>query len=216
MFGQDREPLPGLYEGKYKSEKMKEQIADDGMWGFIPCVDYAMNSPKGRRRLKQNDLLFSFVDEFFPEFPFAFEPNMIDGRYVLLPEYVNHQGVGLCVSNDLPGFLEMCHFWYPADYTEKTIPFGPAQVYIPILSMKSSKELADIISRVFIEDNTKQEPHCTFTFGNPEKIVYLRGYFLDNLDITKKTIKEALKDAKPQEKRNAEGLIGFMERIMNE
>ena len=212
----ERRLLPSIYEEKYTSENLKKQIADEGMWYLIPCVDCDMNSPKGRKRIKENDLLFSFIDEYLSDFPFAFEPNMLDGRFVCLPDNVRHQGIGLCVSKEIPGFLEICHFWYPAEFTEKKIGFGPGQVYVSMLSMKSAKDLAEIIRKLYSESKPEDERYCTFTFGNPDRIVTLRGYFLDDLEGSVKKIKNALRGTTAPEKRNAEGLIEFIQRIMTE
>ena len=66
----DRDKLPGIYESRYKSEMLKEQIADDGMWLLNPGIHGDMDSREGIQRLKENDLLFRFIDRFFPEGPF--------------------------------------------------------------------------------------------------------------------------------------------------
>ncbi len=91
------------------------------MWAFIPAVDYSINSPKGVKRLEKHHVLFEFIDNYLGEMPFAFEPNMQDNRYVLLPDDVGHQGIGVTVSSEVPGFLEVGHFWYPFEFTEKTL-----------------------------------------------------------------------------------------------
>ena len=86
----EREKLPDVYEAKYKSENLKTKIADLGMWSMIPSVTGSLNSAYGVRRLKENNPLFSFIDQYFQDVPFAFEPNMQDGRFVFLPEDVWH------------------------------------------------------------------------------------------------------------------------------
>ena len=212
----ERRQLPSIYEEKYTSESLKAKIVDEGMWYLIPCVDCDINSPIGRKRIKENDLLFSFIDEYLSDLPFAFEPNMLDGRFVCLPDNVGHQGIGLCVSKEIPGFLEICHFWYPVEFTEKKLAGGLDQVYVSMLSMKSSQNLADVIRRIYSEDGLGDDRYCTFTFGNPDRIVTLHGNFLDNLKDSVRTIRNALKGASAPEKRNAEGLIEFMQRIMTE
>lgn len=72
---------------------MKEKIADDLMWVAIPSVYDRMKSPKGKQRLQENDLLFTFIDDCFTLDDYVFEPNMRDGRYVFLPDDVHHQGI---------------------------------------------------------------------------------------------------------------------------
>ena len=117
--------LPKIYEKRFKSRYLKDRIIDDGMWGYIPCVDYPIDSRSGRGRIEVNSPLFEFIDKHFPNGPFAFEPNMMDGRFVFLPESVYHQGIGICASLAFPGALEVGQFWYPCEFTEKAISFGP-------------------------------------------------------------------------------------------
>lgn len=214
MMSGDRDKLPEVYESRYNSEMLKEHIADDGMWFLIPGIHGGMDSREGIQRLKENDLLFRFIDSFFPEGPFAFEPNMQDGRFVFLPENVCHQGVGICASKDLPGFLEVGHFWYPCEFTEKTISFGPGQVYVPMFSAKP-EQLVEMVKKTYIEN---KEPdyisYCTFPF-NPDVIVTLEGSFLDKMSQSVKHIRTVLRNEAPQIKRNGEGLIQFMKSVMD-
>lgn len=111
--------LPSRYEKLYKSNYLKNQIADEGMWYLIPSVTGGMDSVQGARRMKENHVLFSFIDTYFPDGPFAFEPNMQDGRFVFLPPVVDHQGIGICALTEVPGFLEVGHFWYPEEFTSR-------------------------------------------------------------------------------------------------
>ena len=210
----EREKLPDIYEAKYKSENLKTKIADLGMWSMIPSVTGSLNSAYGVRRLKENNPLFSFIDQYFQDVPFAFEPNMQDGRFVFLPEDVWHQGMGICVSKELPGFLEIGHFWYPCEFTDRTTSVPVDQVYIPIFSCKPGPELADMVRNVYLKQEKRHPEHyCTFPFCI-NMTVTLRGHFLDRIEQSAKTIKAALKDQDPQIQRNGEGLIMFMQRIM--
>ena len=111
--------LPGKYESKYKSQHLKEQIANDGMWVFIPGIDYSMDSKKGMERIEGNDPLFRFIDTHFLDGPFAFEPNMMDGRFMFLPDNVSHQGIGICVSQNFPRALEVGSSGIPANSRKK-------------------------------------------------------------------------------------------------
>ena len=206
--------LPLDFENKYKSEGLKERIVDDGMWALIPSVTYSMGSRKGIKRIEENDLLFSFIDKYFPEEPYAFEPNMLDGRFVLLPDNVSHQGMGVCVSKDLPGFLDVCHFWYPCEYTEKTIGIGPSQIFVPIFMAKPGDELAQMVRKVYMEESNQHDSFCTFPF-NMDLTVKLNGYFLDDLNRAEKTIRRSLRKCSSHIQRSGEELIGFMERIMS-
>lgn len=208
-----REKLPGGYEEKYRSEDLKARIADLGMWSCIPAVTQNMNTPAGIRRLNENEVLFSFIDLYFQNFPFAFEPNMQDGRYVLLPHDVSHQGIGICASRQMPGFLEVGHFWYPAEYTKKAHPLID-QVYIAQYMVPPIQESARQIQAVFSEKPARsQASFCTFPF-DPETIVRMDGDFMDNPGITAQVIRNALKSRSPQVQRNGEGLILFMQRLM--
>lgn len=208
------EKLPGDFEGRYKSENLKDQIADEGMWGLIPAVTYSMSSPEGVKRLERNHILFSFIDEWFGDEPFAFEPNMRDDRFIFLPEEVGHQGMGVTVSYEIPGFLEVGHFWYPSEFTQKTIPIGGSQVYIPTFSMKPGAELAGMVRDVYLNRKGKSDENfCTFPFS-PNLVVELSGFFMDRTSQSVNKIRNALKDADPATRRNGEGLVEFIQRMM--
>ena len=204
--------LPAGFENKYHSEELKNKIADFGMWQLIPAVTGDIDSSQGIQRLQENDLLFTFIDQYFPDAPYAFEPNMQDGRFMFLPDYVGHQGIGICASLDLPGFLEIGHFWYPGEFTEKEISIGMAQVYVPIFSTKPGSELADMVQKVYMNDDIRTL-HCTFSF-HTDQIITLKGNFLDHLPQSIKKIRDALKDSDNMIRRNGEGLIEFMQNIM--
>ena len=210
--------LPATYEKRYKSRYLKDKIADNGMWALIPCVNYPMNSREGSRRIKQNSALFDFIDKYFPDGPFAFEPNMMDGRFMFLPDNVSHQGIGICASVDFPGALEVGQFWYPCEFTEKTIPFGPSQVYVSMYTVMpmTVDDIVGMVREIYIDiDQSKDGHYCTFPFL-PGLYVTLDGDFMDDLDGTVRKIRSALKGTDAKVKRNGEGLIGFMERIMSE
>ncbi len=200
---------------QFKSKTLIEKITDTGMWGMIPGVDYTMESPRGVRRLKENQLLFTFIDEFFPDDKYAFEPNMQDGRYVFLPSDVGHQGIGVCASQALPGFLDVGHFWYPCEFSEKDVTVGGAQVYVPIFSAKPGKTLADLLRSIYLYENDTYHKgyYCTFPF-DAELIVKLEGNFLDDVSRSAKKIRKALKEKSEQTRQNGERLIGFMESII--
>ena len=205
------------FKKQFKSKALVDKIEDDGMWGFIPEVDYSINSKKGVERLKENELLFKFIDDFFTDDKYAFEPNMQDGRYMFLPDDVGHQGIGACVSLSFPGFIEVGHFWYPCEFTEKDVTVGGAQVYVPIFSARPGKELADLLRSVYMLENDTYHKgsYCTFPF-DAELIVKLESYFLDKMNKSVKIIRDAVKDRSEQTRRNAEGLIGFMQRIVKD
>ncbi len=205
--------LPGDFEKRYKSRELKDKIADEGMWQLIPAVTGNMDSQYGLSRLEENHLLFSFIDEYFGVQPFAFEPDMRDGRYVFLPDNVSHQGIGISISRDLPGFLEISQFWYPCEFTEKKISFGPGQVSVPMFSMKPGKELADMVNEVYMKEDEISGNYCTFPFTT-DIIVTLKGNFLDELEESIKTVRKCLKNENPQIQKNGEGLVDFMQWVM--
>ncbi|MBQ8161635.1 MAG: hypothetical protein IJ083_12945 [Clostridia bacterium] len=208
-----REKLPGGFEDKYRSEVLKLRIADAGMWAMIPAVRCSMNSKEGIRRIKENDVLFSFIDQYFQDVPFAFEPNMQDGRYVCIPSSVFHQGIGICASKTLPGFLEIGHFWYPSEYTENGM-LGIDQVYVAQYNTKPDLAFANKIRKLYTEDpGPKARKYCTFPF-DPDTVLRFDGDFMEHVSKTSQTIRNALRGKSAQIQRNGEGLIVFMERIM--
>lgn len=206
-----REKLPLPFETKYKSESLKEKIADDLMWVAIPSVYDRMKSPKGKQRLQENDLLFTFIDDYFTLDDYVFEPNMRDGRYVFLPDDVYHQGIGVSVSNQIPGFLEVGHFWYPGEFSDNYNADLGGQVYVSMFMMKPDKGLADFIRKIYIEDQDDRM-RCTFPF-TPDIVVTLYDNFLDNLDPAITQIRQALSSADEKVKMNGEGLIEFMQSL---
>ena len=48
-----------------------------------------MEGAYGVRRIKANDLLFTFIDRYLGDMDYAFEPGM-DGMFICLPYYVIH------------------------------------------------------------------------------------------------------------------------------
>lgn len=205
------------YLKHFSSSFLIEKITDENMWEQIPGVDYPMDSPEGVSFLRENHLLFKFVDSFFEDDKYAFEPNMQDGRFVFLPGDVGHQGIGVCVSANMPGFLEIGHFWYPCEFSEKNVTVGGAQVYVPIYFARPGKELAEILKKVYrMENDTYHKGYyCTFPF-DAELIVKLEGNFLDEMARSVGIIRSAVKDRSEQTQRNGEGLIGFMQKIVTE
>lgn len=203
--------LPESYARKYKSSALKARIADDGMWQLIPAVNYDMNSPRGIGRLEQNDILFQFIDRYFPNDAYAFEPNMMDGRFAFLPDNVRHQGIALLASTKRRGFLEVAQFWYPYEFTDSsvTLTIGLSQVSIPQFDVKPTAELAAWIRKIYMVDDRKMGHYCTFPF-TMNSVITLQGDFMDKPDQTAKIIRQSLKKETPLVQRNGEGLIQFM------
>jgi len=203
--------LPSRYEKLYKSTYLKTQIADEGMWSLIPGVTGGMDSVQGARRMKENHVLFSFIDTYFPDGPFAFEPNMQDGRFVFLPPVVDHQGIGICASTEFPGFLEVGHFWYPWEFTSHDTAFPVDQVWVCIYRTNLFDELSRFVRQWYFNDS--EGKYCCFPFG-PQHVVKLEGDFLDKVNLAIRKIRAELKDADESVRRNGEGLIEFMKRLM--
>ena len=209
--------LPPMWEKKIKSDYLKEKIADLGMWTFIPGVDPNINSAKSKRRLKANETLFSFIDKYFPEGPFAFEPNMRDGRFMFLPDEVYHQGMAVGASLMMPGALEVGQFWYPEEFYSGKLKTHIDQVYVPVFTTAQDDELAEMVQAIYIDGAGPRSmfPHlrCDFPFFL-NLTVHLEGEFMDDMEATARTIRDAVQDQSDQIKRNGVGLIMFMERLV--
>ena len=203
--------LPEPFESEYKSKYLKNKIKDVGMWFKIPAVRGDINSPSGIQRLKQNGLLFRFLDTYFPNGRYAFEPNMQDGRFVLLPDNVGHQGMGISVSLSHPDHLEIGHFWYPSEYSSRRdVPLGTDQVYVCNFMLIPNEALAGFVRKHMMRPNEKTREYCTFPF-DPYHVLTLTGRFMDKKEETIKKIRDFLQDAGPAVKRNGEGLVYFIE-----
>lgn len=213
-FEENRELLPKPYEKKYQSEYLKKRIADIGLWTFIPGVNPDMNSPSSHARLKENDLLFSFLDKYCKGMPYAFEPFMADGRFVLLPEDVGHQGLAIMVSKIFPGFFDIVQFWYPCEYVHKVNSLPPNQACLPVFAMKPGAEVVRIIKKYYLEQKRSVDNFCTFLF-DPNTMVRLDGYFLDSMPLTENKIRNTLTHASSTAKKNGEKTIAFMKDILS-
>lgn len=207
-----RQKLPSEFEKRYSSEALKARIAADDMWTFIPAVTYSMDSADGIKRLKENQLLFDFIQEYFPDDAYAFEPNMRNGRYVFLPDNSSHQGIGVLASPYNPGYLDVCQFWYPCEYTERKIEKNIDQVCVPAFAIKPDADLAALIRRLYIDEEEPQSHFCTFAF-DLDYVVTLKDFFLDDMDATEKVITSALKNADAMPRKNGKGLIEYMKWI---
>ena len=207
----NRDSLPARYDKLYKSTYLKNQIADIAMWSLIPGVNPDINSVQGTRRMKENAPLFSFIDTYFPDGPFAFEPNMQDGRFVFLPSVVDHQGIGICASTDMPGMLDVGHFWYPEEFTEHGTAFHIDQVWVCMYSTKLYDELAELVKGIYFNESGNKL--CSFPFGGGY-VVTLEGDFLDRLNGSIKKIRNNLVTADEIVQRNGEGMVQFMKKLM--
>lgn len=206
-----RKPLPYGYEEKYHSEKLKERIAGEDLWYMIPAVRGDISSVSGKKRMRENDPLFSFIDRYFPDDDYAFEPNMEDGRFVFLPADVNHQGIGIAASKFGPQYLDVIQFWYPVEYMSGKSAFPVDQVAVNAYSVRPDQAFADEIRKCYMQKR-KKEHYCTFPYL-PGLMVTLKGNFLDDPEKSAGIIRDSLKDQSAQTIRNGEGLILFMYRV---
>ena len=206
--------LPKWLQRTIRSTYLKEEIQDDGMWSAIPGVDPRMDSAAGLRRLRYNATLFTFIDRYFPDGPFGFEPNMADGRFMFIPYIVRHQGMGICVSEH-PGWLEVGHFWYPSDYTTNPhAGIGAGQIYVPMFLTNQLDGLAAMVRDIYFDDSVNDYDYgmCTFPFFT-DCVVTLHGPFMDDVAGSCRKVREALRDRNEDIRRNGEGLCQFMERM---
>lgn len=213
---ESKERLPAKYEKKYKNQSLKNKIVDPMMWSMIPGVS-SISTRNGQKRLKENDALFSFIDRYLSDVDFAFEPVMSDGRFVCLPPDPAHQGFGVCVSKLMPEtHLEICHFWYPWEFTEKSFDIFIDQLYKPsfLIAIDNSQQInacLEMIKRVF--SNNDDSRYCTFAFS-PEKYITFQGNFLDDLKTSENKIRELIANQSQKIIEEGEITIGLMNQLM--
>ena len=66
---------------------------------------------------------------------------------------------------------------------------------------------------MYTDEEASKNLCCTFAF-DPNHVVTLRGYFLDDLDATEMAVSTALKDADEQVRGHGEKLVSFMRWLM--
>ena len=116
--------------------------------------------------------------------------------------------MGVCVSNEMPGLLEVCHLWYPLEYMGQ---ISGRQSYCPSFSMKPGERLAKMVKKV-LSPQVSEVQRCTFAF-TPDLLATLRGNFMNEMYKTARTIREALKGADEKIQSNGEALIHFMKQV---
>ncbi len=99
----------------------------------------------------------------------------------------------------------------PGGFEEKYTS-GELRERIADLGTRPNPELVHQIRKLYAGNN-QQKKYCTFTF-DAETVVRFDGMFLDDLENTIDTIRGALKNRSSQIRRNGEGLINFMQRVM--
>ena len=98
------------------------------------------------------------------------------------------------------------------EYTDKK-KIASGQVCIPAFALKPGTECADLIRRLYTDEEASKNVCCTFAF-NPDYVVKLRGHFLDDVDATETAVLTALKDADELVREHGEKLVSFMRWIM--
>ena len=208
--------LPPTWQKRIRSDYLKEQLVDYFLWTQIPGVDPDMGSARGRRRLKESEALFAFVDTYFPEGPFAIEPNMHDGRFMLIPDEFYHQGMAICASLRYPGALEVGHFWYPRDFSTRVLKNDPDQLYADMFTTIHDDVVAEMARSILAPGGYTVRPNpkrrCDFPFFL-NLTVTLEGPFLNDVGSAVRTVKEALRDQSEQIRRNGSGLTMFMKTL---
>lgn len=74
--------------------------------------------------------------------------------------------------------------------------------------MKPGEMLAKLVRKAF-SPQVSEVQYCTFAF-TPDLIVTLRANFLNEMNKTARTIREALKESEEKVQNNGEALIHFM------
>lgn len=77
--------LPKSWQNKFKSEKLRDAVADIGMWFYVTDP----MSMEGRARLKRNEAIFRLAESLSVDY--AFESNENDD-FELIPASVQHRG----------------------------------------------------------------------------------------------------------------------------
>lgn len=196
----DKVTLPKSWQNKFKSEKLKDAVADIGMWFQAPDP----MSVEGRARLKRNEAIFHLAESL--SIDYAFEPNE-NGDFELIPASVQHQGIGFSVSSMLEG-IELDVYFFPCDYSEdskRKLP--PYSVRIPVASTANVELVKECVEKYFSLYKDKQIASIPFSFS---RIAILEGKFIDNFAKTKKICKAAVSDGEEYEIKNCERFLDFI------
>ncbi|MGL5259740.1 MAG: hypothetical protein ACRC7V_06475 [Lachnospiraceae bacterium] len=199
----DKVTLPKSWQNKFKSEKLKDAVADIGMWFQAPDP----MSAEGRARLKRNEAIFCLAESLSVDY--AFEPNE-NGDFELIPESVSHQGIGFSVSSLLEG-IELDVYFFPCDYSEnpkRKLP--PYSIRVPVVSTANVELVKECAEKYFLLHNEKQIASIPFSFS---RIVTLEGCFIDNFSKTKKICKATVSDGEEYEIKNCERFLDFIKTV---
>ena len=193
------EELPSSWMRRFKSERLKSLVADQGMWFGRPKP----TSKEGKKILRLNELLFSFC-ESLDDFEYAFEP--VGGNlFEMIPQEVHRQGVGISVD-PVRNALEIDIYMFPCDYSEdekRNLPFYYLRV--PVVSV-SSFEMVEAFVRKYFPGKEKSVA-VPFSF---DRVAELKEYFMDDYKKTEKTCRKAVLGGSEQEIKNCDAFLEFV------
>ncbi|WP_310604585.1 hypothetical protein [Anaerosporobacter sp.] len=196
----DKVTLPKSWQNKFKSEKLKDAIADIGMWFQAPDP----MSVEGRARLKRNEAIFLLAESLSVDY--AFEPNE-NGDFELIPASVEHQGIGFSVSSVLEG-VELDVYFFPCDYSEdsrRKLP--PYSVRVPVASTANIECVKECVEQYFSMYKDKRIASIPFSFS---RVATLEGNFIDDFAKTRKICKDAVAGGEEYEIENCKRFLEFI------
>lgn len=196
----DKVTLPKSWQNKFKSEKLKDAVADIGMWFQLPDP----MSVEGRARLKRNEAIFRLAESLSVDY--AFEPNE-NGDFELIPASVEHQGIGFSVSSMLEG-IELDVYFFPCDYSEdpkRKLP--PYSVRVPVASTANVELVKECVEKYFSMYKDKQIASIPFSFS---RIAILERNFIDDFVKTKRICNAVVAGRDEYEIKNCKRFLEFI------
>ena len=195
--------LPKSWMNKFKDKKLRDAVADIGMWFEIPDP----MSVAGRTRLKRNEAIFRLAESLSVDY--AFEPNE-NGDFELIPASVWHQGIGFSVSSILDG-IELDVYFFPCDYSldpKRNLP--PFFLRVPVASTKNMKLVKECAERYFSKREDKHIASIPFSFSS---IAELEDDFIDDYMKTKKICMKTVAGGESYEIRNCKAFLDFIKTV---
>ena len=196
----DKVTLPKSWQNKFKNEKLRDAVADIGMWFQAPDP----MSTEGRARLKRNEAIFRLAESISVDY--AFEPNE-NGDFELIPVSVQHQGIGFSVSSILDG-IELDVYFFPCDYSQdskRKLP--PYSVRVPVVSTANVELVRECAEKYFSISGDKQIASIPFSFA---RVAALEENFIDDYAKTKKVCKESVAGGEEYEIQNCRRFLEFI------
>lgn len=210
MTDNTREHLPGMFETKYRSEYLKEKIADPLLWEMLSSeIGGSLNSAAGKRCLRKNDVLFTFIDKYLPDGSYSLAIG-VPGIFLCVPAIGRHQGIAFYVppkSSD----LMFCHYWNPSDFSsnaKNNIGCGILNTFIA----PADEMLGGFVRDVFTEKADSPSYYCTFAFDMTHIMVF-RDNFMDDISAVQKKVDEFLKYESDDLQRAGQYLINYCTQV---